>query len=80
MWAINDEWDPLPGARIEWRIVDAGGGGVGQFAAAMEADSSKQAGEVEWKAGAPGPYQLQAAVVNAVGSSSENIFEFEVIP
>lgn len=82
IWAINDEWEPLPQARIEWQILDSSGKVLqsGQFAAAMEADSSRKVGEVAWQAGAPGAYQLRAAVVNASGMRvSENIFEFNVI-
>jgi beta-mannosidase len=83
LWAINDGWEAIPGARIDWRIVNGNGAAQrsGTLAAAMEADSSRQVGAVEWIAGAPGAYELRAAVVDSAGKTiSENLFEFEVIP
>jgi beta-mannosidase len=83
VWAINDRWDPIPNARIDWRVVDAKGAqqATGSFSAPMEADSSKQVGTAEWKTGAPGNYELRAAVKDAAGKViSENVFEFEVAP
>lgn len=82
LWAINDRWDPLPGARIEWSIIDAGGRlqARGAFDAPMEADSSRKLGAVEWQAAVPGSYELRAEVKDASGQRiSENRFEFEVI-
>jgi beta-mannosidase len=81
LWAINDRWTALPGARIEWRIVDASGAtrGSGTVATPMAPDSSRKVGEVEWTAVEPGGYELRAAVVDGDGSRvSENVFEFEV--
>lgn len=81
VWAVNDRWEAVPGARIEWRIVDAKGAALqsGSFAAAMPADSSHRVGDVEWKAGAAGAYELRAAVKDANGKViSENVYEFQV--
>ncbi len=83
IWAINDRWETLPGARIDWRILDAAGKQQqsGSYATSMPADSSQKLGDADWKAAAPGSYQLKAAVKDSSGKQlSENVFEFDVIP
>ena len=83
VWAINDGWDAIPNARIDWRVVDQSGKQqvAGSLSAPMEADCSKQVGTAEWKTGAPGSYELRAAGKDAAGKViSENVFEFEVAP
>ena len=51
IWAINDNWEPVPDAVIRWRIFDAQGAeqAAGQEAAMAE-DSVRQLGNVEWTA------------------------------
>jgi beta-mannosidase len=81
VWAINDNWEPVPGAAIHWRIVDAQGAekAAGQWPAAMAEDSVRQLGNAEWTATGRGPHQLRAQVRNQDGGLiSENTFEFEV--
>jgi beta-mannosidase len=81
IWAINDNWEPVPDAVIRWRIVDAQGAeqAAGQETAAMAEDSVRQLGNVEWTATGRGPHQLRAEVRNQAGAViSENIFEFDV--
>ncbi len=83
LWAVNDQWEAVPGARLQWKIVGAGGvpakGGL-MGVAKLAADTPVKAGVVEWTAGAPGPYELRAAVVDGQGKTiSENIYEFEVV-
>jgi beta-mannosidase len=83
LWAINDRWEPVPGARIEWQVVNATGARLagGSLPASMPADSSKRIGDAEWKPANPGAYQLRAAIHDRTGAViSENIFEFEVTP
>jgi beta-mannosidase len=77
LWAVNDTWNAIPGASIEWRVGTQGG----SFEAGMEADSSREVGRVEWKAAGSGRHELRARVVDASGAVlSENVFEFEVVP
>ncbi len=81
VWAINDQWEPVPNATVTWKILDAHGAekATGQWPAAMAEDSVKKLGQAEWKAGVPGRYELHAEVRGASGQPiSENIFEFEV--
>ena len=81
IWAINDQWDPVPNATIRWRIVDAQGveKATGQWPAAMPEDSAQQLGTVEWTAAGRGPHELRAEVRDQAGRPlSENIFDFEV--
>jgi hypothetical protein len=81
IWAVNDRWEAVPGAKIRWRIVDTSGRLQlqGEWPAAMEADSSHKIGDVEWTAGAPAFYELRAEVIGPKGEQiSENLFEFEV--
>ena len=83
IWAVNDRWEPVPGARIEWRIVNSAGKqqDAGSYPASMPADSSQKLGDAEWKASAPGSYELKASVKDSSGKQvSENVFEFDVIP
>ncbi len=46
VWAINDNWEPVPDAAILWRILDAQGAekAAGQWPAAMTEDSARQLG------------------------------------
>jgi len=81
VWAINDQWEPVPNATILWRIVDAQGTqrAAGQWPAAMAADSARQLGNAEWTAAGKGSHELRAEVHDQTGRLiSENIFEFEV--
>jgi beta-mannosidase len=81
VWAVNDEWYGIPGAQIRWAITDSHGSIMkqGEFPAAMEADSSRKLGDVDWTAEAAGRYELRAQVINAAGKPlSENLFEFEI--
>ena len=81
LWAVNDTWEPLPGAKLRWSIIAPGGQAVrsGEFPAPMSADSSNRAGAAEWTAGEPGAYQLHASIVDSLGQRiSENIYEFNV--
>ncbi len=83
LWAINDLWDPVQDARVDWRIENASGAAeaLGSFHAFLGPDSSQKLGEVEWQPSRSGAYQLKAAVLNATGKTlSENIFEFDIIP
>jgi beta-mannosidase len=81
VWAVNDRWTAVEGARVEWRIEDAAGRpqASGGWAVAMAADSARRLGTVSWRAGAAGAYRLRAQVRDARGAAiSENLFEFEV--
>jgi beta-mannosidase len=81
VWAINDQWDPVPNATVHWRIVDAQGAqqAAGQWPAEMAEDSVRKLGNAEWTATGIGPHQLRAEVRDAEGRPiSENIFDFEV--
>ena len=82
IWAVNDDWEELPGAEIRWRIVKPGGMPLqeGVFPASMPADSSRKLGVVEWAGSEPGAYQLRAQVLGPNGHViSENVFEFELV-
>ena len=81
LWAINDRWDAVPNARIEWRIENGSGkvAASGDFGMSMPPDSSQKVGAVEWTAEAAGAWVLRATVLDSVGGRiSENLFEFEV--
>ncbi len=81
VWAVNDLWQEQPGLELRWRIEGGGMAAVGNgvFRVALEADSVKRAGVVEWPAGTPGMYRLVVETAGADGRRiSENIFEFEV--
>jgi beta-mannosidase len=81
VWAINDNWDPVPGATVHWRVLDAQGAeqARGEWPAAMAEDSVRQLGVAEWAAAGKGPHQLRAEVRDREGKQiSENVFEFEV--
>lgn len=81
IWAINDKWDPVPGANIRWRIVDAQGNdcSVGKWQLSIPEDSAQRLGTVEWKATGQGRHELRAEVTDQSGHEiSNNIFEFEV--
>jgi beta-mannosidase len=81
VWAINDSWEPLPGAVVRWRIADAAGRerARGEWSAPMEPDSARKLGESQWRAAEPGAYTLNAEVRGRAGELlSENVFEFLV--
>jgi beta-mannosidase len=82
LWAVNDLWKALPGLVVRWRIVGADGArqAEGEFPAALEADSVKPAGVVEWRPMKPGAYRLTAEIGGLDGGRRpENIYEFEVV-
>ena len=82
VWAINDRWDPVPNATVNWRVLDTIGAqqAAGHWPADMAEDSVRQLGTAEWVAAGKGPHQLRAEVLNRDGKRiSENIFEFEVV-
>ncbi len=64
VWAINDRWEDVPGATIEWHIEDPAGrmARAGRIDAPMPAHSAQKVGEVDWIAGEPGSYALRAQV------------------
>ncbi len=81
LWAVNDQWEPVPGAALQWAIRNSSGTTVrsGSFAAALAADSSQRLGDAQWAAGEPGAYELRASIVNSAGEViSENVYEFRV--
>jgi hypothetical protein len=81
IWAINDNWDPLPDATVEWNIVDSKGAqnATGQWSVSMAEDSATKLGSAEWTAIVPGQHQLHARVKNRAGKVvSDNIFAFDV--
>ncbi len=81
VWAINDRWTDLPGAKVRWRIQEAGGKTVaqGEFQGSIAADSTAKLGDAAWKATHAGDYRLAAEVIDSKGLKvSENLFEFQV--
>jgi beta-mannosidase len=80
LWAVNDRWDPVPGASLRWQVT----GPVsalpqGSAPVSLRADSVAPVTQVEFAAAMAGAYQLRAGIVDAQGRTiSENIFEFEV--
>ena len=81
IWAINDKWEPVPNAKIGWRILDSKGAekATGQLPVSMAEDSVQQLGAAEWTVAGKGPHQLRAEVRDQTGKTvSENVFEFEV--
>jgi hypothetical protein len=81
IWAINDKWEPVPNAKIGWKILDAKGAekAAGELAVSMPADSVQELGTAQWTVAGNGPHQLRAEVRDEGGKPiSENIFEFEV--
>jgi hypothetical protein len=81
VWAVNDQWEPMPDARIRWRIEDRTRSirASGTWDAAMAEDSARKIGDVRWTAAEPGPYTLTAEVGDGSGRRiSENVFGFEV--
>jgi beta-mannosidase len=82
IWAINDRWEPVPGATIRWRIIDSGTNqcAAGQWPVSMAPDSAAKLGSAQWTASAPGPHELHAQVLDHSGRLvSENIFRFDVV-
>ena len=83
LWAVNDEWEAVPGATLRWAIVGAGGKAVhnGSIPISMAADSAMRVGAAEWTVTQPGSYELRASIVDAKGKRiSENVYEFKVLP
>jgi beta-mannosidase len=81
VWAINDLWEPVPGATVRWRIVDPHGGekAAGQWPVSMAEDSVQKLGTAEWSTDGKGPHELHAEVHDQNGKIiSENVFEFNV--
>jgi beta-mannosidase len=82
LWAVNDQWDAVPDAKVEWTIHASGGAVLerGSFPASMAADTSHLVGNVKWTPRAPGTYQLRAAIVGkGLKTISENVFEFRML-
>jgi hypothetical protein len=83
IWAINDRWEALPNARVEWSISNAAGENFqqGGWPVSMAADSVESLGPATWTAGPPGSYQLRAKVFSEGNELiSENVFDFTVTP
>ncbi len=81
LWAVNDQWDTVPDAKLEWAIHDGTGAALqrGSFPASMAPDSSHLVGNVKWTPRAPGAYTLRAAIVSKGSKTiSENVFEFTI--
>jgi beta-mannosidase len=80
IWAINDRWNAVPNASVEWRIVDEQNvlRAQGRWPAPMSADSSQRLGDATWTSDTPGRYRLIASVHSAGATISENVFEFRV--
>ena len=81
VWAINDRWEPVPGASIQWSIRDAKGTAcaTGQWPVSMPEDCAFKVGEADWIASGKGPHELHAEVRDRGGRLiSENVFAFEV--
>jgi hypothetical protein len=82
VWAINDLWEPVPGATVRWRVVDSHGAraGEGSWPVTFGEDCAFKVGEAEWIAARAGSYELHAEVFDRRGKQlSENIFSFEVV-
>jgi beta-mannosidase len=82
IWAINDRWEAVPNARIQWTIQANGGTEkcAGGWSVSMPVDSVQRIGTAEWAAVGRGPHELRAKVLDQEGKQiSENVFEFEVV-
>jgi beta-mannosidase len=82
VWAINDDWKPVPNATIRWRILDgqAKEKASGKWPVSMPEDSVQRLGTAEWEAAGHGAYELRAEVLDERGKRiSENVFEFQVV-
>ena len=83
LWAVNDSWEAVPDAKLQWSIVAVGRPAAvhsGEFLVNMTPDSAIRAGTAEWTAGEPGAYELHASVVDTQGKRiSENVYEFKVV-
>jgi beta-mannosidase len=81
LWAINDQWEPVPNATLAWKITDCNGAvkANGSWPVSMLEDSSAKIGEAEWTAAGKGQHQLRAEIKDQRGKViSENIFSFKV--
>lgn len=81
LWAINDQWIPLPNARIDWRITDAAGAAKasGTYPVSLDADDARELGLIRWRPTSTGPHTLTATVRDRHGNQiSENAFEFTI--
>ncbi|MGC4054009.1 MAG: hypothetical protein QM757_33400 [Paludibaculum sp.] len=78
LWAVNDRWTAVPGAKLRWRFE----GKTGEYPVSLAADSVVRLGAAEFAAPAkPGPYELKAEILDTAGKViSENVFEFAVAP
>jgi hypothetical protein len=80
LWAVNDNWDAVPGATLRWSISGPGSDlPHGSIPITLAADSVQPVGSAEFSTRTPGEYQLHAELIGANGRRiSENIFEFAV--
>ncbi|MEP0844727.1 MAG: hypothetical protein HRF43_18670, partial [Phycisphaerae bacterium] len=81
LWAVNDRWEPVPGAAVRWRIVNRAGAEqvAGQWPCSMPADSVQKLGLVQWTPAGPGEYELRAEVIGQDGKPiSDNVYAFTV--
>lgn len=83
VWAINDRWEAIPGAKIQWRIVDSTGTqlATGEWPVSMPEDSVFKVGSINWVASGSGAHEVHAEVRDRGGGLvSENVFTFDVTP
>jgi hypothetical protein len=81
VWAINDLWESVPDASIDWRIINSRAEQqcAGKWVASLLPDSVSRLGEVQWKPISVGAYELHAEVKDGTGRTlSENVYAFEV--
>lgn len=81
VWAINDEWEAVPDATIQWQIIDSATNqcAAGKWAVSLAPDSVAKIGVAEWSATGRGTHELHAQVLDPAGRRiSENIFSFNV--
>ncbi len=81
IWAINDQWEPIPNAEVRWHIRNPKAEETcsGRWQVSMPVDSVQRLGTAEWSASGIGPHELRAEVIDSAGRKiSENVFEFEV--
>lgn len=74
VWGINDFHRDLGQGEIRWKVGEASGVIPHRFTA----DSSRKAGEISWKASAPGRHTLSAEVWLNGKKVSENLVDFTV--
>jgi beta-mannosidase len=82
IWAINDQWEPIPEATIRWRILDdhMTQSAAGEWSLSIPSDSSRKIGSAEWTVLGRGPHELRAEVKDKSGQIvSENVYPFTVV-